>query len=1171
MSENLLRFYDFISPSVRVIIKSKIETILNKIYPRSTTLKNILTSENLNINSQYLLMKNPIDLNKPIIDLVVKKKDILTEFELIIEIDILDLDFNTSNKSEIHYFKILRPFENPFRILCFSPKDNNISIIKFPYQTLCYLGLENFTCSKSSYCNTPYDLYISGGNFSFEDSGESKNFFKINNIKIKIEKLEELPIEKGNHSMIFIPKKYIYFIGGRNRGTFYYDIILKTFKLWAPLKSKKLYPALVLLNNSIIYTFGRQNKIEDRDFIEKTNIKSSPKWEVVNVKIGQPFTLRRFGAVSSNDGRIYFVGGRKEKGDKVFFFDVKNNQIDRSNQINSTIKISESNFYKLNEFTSVLLPQETKGDIKIIIFNRRTKRFRKAKYERDYDIISQKECLEIDGDYQNDNETKIKSEINYKKIENKYVEELKKQNEELKMPSLLDIKKILLGNKNILNKNVEAMVFNRKRIQIRKSDNIDSEESENEYEECKENDEMELNDLNNIKEDNHQKSINISLIKIAKEKNNDYNRETLKGIFNYNEDEPIFLKVKNPKINFEENNINYSFNNQLSFSAIKSKDIHSNVSRNNKNVNNGRNSPFEKKYNSNLSGFFKGPTKSANETFYINNIISDKEEIINISTSKINPSINKQLKTNKELKNHENNFFSNKKDNIPSNEKYINSDKDNNNLGDLNNVISLKGNISNINGNIKKSEININVSPKINNIEISNNKNINENIRSGIVSIIGDANKFYMKNTYKGLTLKDFFGRDVDEEISLNLAKVIIPSRKSIEISGIIEGKETGQIISANINNPNANIKYPENEKMKCDNESTTQLNNKNSGIKFNEKKANINNIFNPYITLREIFNKNINLNVKNPIITADNNYNISGIIDGKLPTTNIDINGPNINMPGHNLTGSINRPNISITGKIPNIDVNKPKLDSNISGTIPGIGGSISGKNIKVSSPIPDLDININGPNFGYDKSSLTLKKLCDGDINDDINLNIRNPKIWGYNNYNISGIIDGKLSTGNIDINGPNIDLPQFNLSGNINKLNINGKIPNVNANINKPNVNISGKIPGIDINMNGPNIENNSSLTLKEIFGGDVDDDINLNRYKLKINTNLPNEKITGIIVPSLLPSTNIDINGPNMNIPQVNLRGKKPELNASGKIQGLNVSVKKPKIDIDGSRY
>ena len=32
------------------------------------------------------------------------------------------------------------------------------------------------------------------------------------------------------------------------------------------------------------------------------------------------------------------------------------------------------------------------------------------------------------------------------------------------MPNLSEIKKLLLGDKNILNKNVEAMIFNRNRI-----------------------------------------------------------------------------------------------------------------------------------------------------------------------------------------------------------------------------------------------------------------------------------------------------------------------------------------------------------------------------------------------------------------------------------------------------------------------------------------------------------------------------------------------------------------------------------------------------------------------------------------------------------------------------------------------------------------------------------
>ena len=319
MSDNPLNFEMFIAPNVRVIIKNKIEIITNKIFPRNTLFKDILISEGLSPDIQYTLMNNPIDLNKPIIDLIPKYRDIITEFELIIEANILDLVSNNSNQKDNSYFKILRPFENPFRILSFSPQENNISIKKFSSQTLNYFGLENFSCIHSSYCNTPYDLYISGGRRYVEDVGERKNFLKINNVRINIEKLDDLPWEKECHSMIFIPRKYIYFIGGNNKSTFYYDFINKKFSLWAPLKSNKKYPALVSVNNSFIYAFGQQNKLTDKDFIEKTNIKSQPKWEIINVKISEPFSLRKFGAVLSNDDKIYFVGGRKQKGDRVFF------------------------------------------------------------------------------------------------------------------------------------------------------------------------------------------------------------------------------------------------------------------------------------------------------------------------------------------------------------------------------------------------------------------------------------------------------------------------------------------------------------------------------------------------------------------------------------------------------------------------------------------------------------------------------------------------------------------------------------------------------------------------------------------------------------------------------------------------------------------------------------
>ena len=254
MSETPLSFEDFISPSIRVIIKSKLEVITNKIFPRNTIFKNILLSEGLSPEIKYTFMKNPVDLNKSIIDIIPKYRDIITDIELIIEANILDLDSNDTKKIDSLYSKILRPLDKPFRILSFSPQENNISIKKFSYQTLNSLGLENFSCSKSSYCNTPYDLYISGGSGNPDDEGERKNFYKINHIKTTIEKLEDLPLEKIYHSMIYIPRKYIYFIGGTNRGTFYYDFINKTFKFWAPLKSIKKYPALVLVNN-LLYLF----------------------------------------------------------------------------------------------------------------------------------------------------------------------------------------------------------------------------------------------------------------------------------------------------------------------------------------------------------------------------------------------------------------------------------------------------------------------------------------------------------------------------------------------------------------------------------------------------------------------------------------------------------------------------------------------------------------------------------------------------------------------------------------------------------------------------------------------------------------------------------------------------------------------------------------------------
>ena len=93
-----------------------------------------------------------------------------------------------------------------------------------------------------------------------------------------------------------------------------------------------------------------------------------------------------------------------------------------------------------------------------------------------------------------------------------------------------------------------------------------------------------------------------------------------------------------------------------------------------------------------------------------------------------------------------------------------------------------------------------------------------------------------------------------------------------------------------------------------------------------------------------------------------------------------------------------------------------------------------------------------------------------------------------------NITGFIN---PSSNIDINVPNINIPNINLRG---------KRPDLNVNINESN--ISGRIPGIDININnsGFNNEFDQSITLKQLFNGNINDKINLIFVKNKKSKNI-----------------------------------------------------------------
>ena len=220
--QNILRYIneDFAPPTVRLILVTQKETLLNKIVSKKSTLHDILKEEGLKEAKNYLLFGKPVHLDQKIIDLIPKNYSNLSNIELIIEDKNILLE-----DDKIYYEKILKPLDDPFKILVFSPNEFNISIKSYPDETIEKFGLKKFSLKSSSYCNTPDNLYISGGSgedYSSVNSG-NKHFWKINSIKTNIEKLDDLPIDKQSHSMIYIPKHYIYFIGGNNK-TFFFMI-----------------------------------------------------------------------------------------------------------------------------------------------------------------------------------------------------------------------------------------------------------------------------------------------------------------------------------------------------------------------------------------------------------------------------------------------------------------------------------------------------------------------------------------------------------------------------------------------------------------------------------------------------------------------------------------------------------------------------------------------------------------------------------------------------------------------------------------------------------------------------------------------------------------------------------------------------------------------------------
>ena len=282
--------------------------------------------------------------------------------------------------------------DNPetFGIITYEANSNKISSYKYKSSDYSILNtFNNFT----AYCNARNCLYFSGGeneqsNDLDKTSLKYNDFLYIDLSKLTEDKLNvnELPnlIEARTwHSMIFVPNKYIFIIGGSNTRTVeLYDIDEKKLTKDSELNEIRCESTLCLVNNTYLYAFfGFVLHQEYNKNIERCNLlKEKRKWEYVNyqVKEGINLKLSFFGVTYFKENELLLIGGNDNDNDEKRFdyhYTIAQNEDEKdiiteydSELKENSIVFREKLFHPIAENKAINIPTIIGDNIKIFIF-----------------------------------------------------------------------------------------------------------------------------------------------------------------------------------------------------------------------------------------------------------------------------------------------------------------------------------------------------------------------------------------------------------------------------------------------------------------------------------------------------------------------------------------------------------------------------------------------------------------------------------------------------------------------------------------------------------------------------------------------------------------------------------------------------------------------------------
>ena len=208
---------------------------------------------------------------------------------------------------------------NTFGLFIFDKTTN--STLSFEYSTNIYLQLKSVN-QFSAYCNALDKLYISGGEIENNQASNSFICVDLNEVQQNIfvpSQLCYLKKPRYWHSMIFIPEKYIFIIGGPNETDVeLYNIDTNISTIDSKLNSERCEPSLILVNNKFLYAiFGFHLYESFINTIERCNLhRKKREWEMVDYKLSNTQSIARaFFGVSYVSNNIILLSDKESQND----------------------------------------------------------------------------------------------------------------------------------------------------------------------------------------------------------------------------------------------------------------------------------------------------------------------------------------------------------------------------------------------------------------------------------------------------------------------------------------------------------------------------------------------------------------------------------------------------------------------------------------------------------------------------------------------------------------------------------------------------------------------------------------------------------------------------------------------------------------------------------------